>query len=225
MAWSYSALTAFEICPKKFAAERVYKTVVEPQGEQLLYGQRVHKSLEMRVKRGAALPDDVKHMEPTLAKLLTLGQPLSEQRYALDRSYRVTEYFDSASTMPDRRVWLRIVIDLQILMGKRALLLDYKTGKEKHDLDQLELFAATSFAMHPELEEVRTGYWWTTDNKITPQPYTPKEAPVIWQKFLPRVAVLENAYKTNAWQAKPNGLCRNHCLVLDCAFNGRGKNA
>ena len=76
--------------------------------------------------------------------------------------------------------------------------------------------------MRPELEEVRTGYWWTTENKITPQPYTPKEAPIIWQKFLPRVAVLENAYKTNAWQAKPNGLCRNHCLVRDCAFNGKG---
>ncbi len=223
-AWSYSALTAFEQCPKKFAATRVFKTFQEPQGEQLLYGSRVHKSLESFVKANAVLPDDLKHMLPTFEKLRPLGTMVPEKQYALDRSFRLTDYFDKPTTMPDRRVWLRIVVDLQIILRDApvAVLLDYKTGKEKEDLDQLELFAAVMFALYPQLKEVRTGYWWTALNKVTPRTFEKNEAPVIWQKFMPRVEVLEHTYVKNNWVARPSGLCVKHCPVTDCAFYGKG---
>ncbi len=223
-AWSYSALTAFEQCPKKYAATRIFKLYKEPESEAMLYGQRVHKSLEMRVKAGAILPDDVKHLEPTVAKLLTVGECRPEERYALDKSFRTTDYFDKPTTMPDHRVWLRIVIDLQVMLKQApiALLIDYKTGKVKEDLDQLKLFAATMFAMHPHLKECRTGYLWTAQNQMQTQRFERDEAPVIWREFMPRVARMENAVKTNAYPANPSGLCKAHCPVRDCAFYGKG---
>lgn len=223
-AWSYSALTAFETCPKKFAATRVFKTYKEPEGEQLIYGNRVHKSLELRVRNGQALPADLVHMETTLQKLLALGTATAEESIGLDRAYHQTDYFDKPTTKPEHRVWLRMKADLQLMLHSApvAILLDYKTGKIKEDLDQLELFAAVTFALHPEVQEVRTGYWWTNENRIDPTPFKPQEAPVIWQKFLPRVKVLENAYQTNAWTARPSGLCREHCPVTECAFHGKG---
>lgn len=223
-AWSYSALTSFETCPKKHAATRIFKLYKEPENEAMLYGNRCHKSLELRVRREQPLPDDLKHMEPTLAHLLTLGEPTAEESIGLDRSYRQTDYFDKPTTQPDHRVWLRMKIDLQIMLHAApiALLLDYKTGKEKQDLDQLELFAAVTFALHPQLEEVRTGYWWCAQNKVDPKAFRADEAPVIWQKFLPRVQVMENAVNTNAFQARPSGLCVKHCPVTDCAFYGKG---
>lgn len=223
-AWSYSALTAFEQCGRKFAMERVFKTIRVPESEQMLYGQRVHKSLENRVKDGTLLPDDIKHLEPTIQVLTRLGRCLPEERYALDRSFRLTEYFDRAQTPVDRRVWLRIVIDLQIMLTdpRYAILLDYKTGKVKDDLDQLELFAAVMFTMHPRLEEVRTGYLWTAQNQLTKQTFNRDEVPIIWQKFVPRVQRLEQTYQTNDWKPNPSGLCRKHCDVMTCEYHGKG---
>lgn len=223
-AWSYSALTAFEQCPRKFAMTRVFKTIKEPEGEAMIYGQRVHKSLENRVKGGILLPDDIKHLEPTVAKLMTVGRCLPEERYALDRSYRLTGYFDKPQTPEDRRVWLRIVIDLQVMLPdpRYALLVDYKTGKVKDDLDQLELFSATMFTMYPQLQECRTGYLWTAQNQMSSRTFNRDEAPIIWRKFIPRVQRLEEAYKTNNWPPNPSGLCRQHCGVMTCEYHGKG---
>jgi PD-(D/E)XK nuclease superfamily len=224
-AWSYSALTQAELCPKRFAALRVFKTYREPEGEAMLYGQRTHKSLENRVRHNAPLPADLQHLEPTVAKLVALGDTKAEEKYALDRSFRLTDYFDKPSTMPERRVWLRIVIDLQVFLRDRpdlALLIDWKTGKEKEDLDQLKLFAAVMFALYPTLREVRTGYCWTSQNRIAPTPFRREEASRIWQEFMPRVIWLENMYQTNAWQARPSGICIRHCPVTECAFHGKG---
>ena len=223
-AWSYSALTMFEQCPKKFAALRVFKTFKETENEYMLYGQTVHKALENHVRYGAELPDHLKHMLPTLEKIKKCGAVKAEERYALDRSHRLTEYFDKPNTPKDRTVWLRIVIDLQVMVRDKpiAMLIDYKTGKVKEDLDQLELFAAVMFDMYEELKQVRTGYWWVTQNQIAPKHFERNEAPIIWQKFAARVQRFEDAHKNNEWPAKPSGLCRQYCPVRDCEFYGKG---
>lgn len=223
-AWSYSALTQAELCPKRFAALRVFKTYKEPEGEAMLYGNRVHKSLENRVRVGLPLPEDLKHLEPTVVKLMSLGESKAEEKYGLDSNLRLTEYFDKPTTKPDHRVWLRIVIDLQIFLpgGATALLVDWKTGKEKEDLDQLKLFAGVMFALYPQLQQVRTGYCWTSENKIAPTPFTRAEVPAIWKSFMPRVTWLQNMYETNGWQARPSGICVKHCPVVECPFHGKG---
>ena len=56
-AWSYSMLTAFETCPHQFYRVRVLKDVVEEQGEAALWGDRVHKALENRVRDQEPLPE------------------------------------------------------------------------------------------------------------------------------------------------------------------------
>ena len=41
-AWSYSRLTAFELCPARYNALSVAKTVVEDESEQQRYGNQLH---------------------------------------------------------------------------------------------------------------------------------------------------------------------------------------
>jgi hypothetical protein len=32
---------------------------------------------------------------------------------------------------------------------------------------------------------------------------------------------MESAYDKDVWNANPSGLCRAHCVVLECPHNGR----
>ena len=45
--WSYSALTSYETCPKRYQLTRVTKQVTEPQTEATRWGNEVHKALEL----------------------------------------------------------------------------------------------------------------------------------------------------------------------------------
>ena len=79
IAWSYTALTAYETCPRQFYRTRVKKDVVSEMGEEAKWGDMVHKKLEARLKDGVALPPELAKYEPLVAKLdAAPGETLTE---------------------------------------------------------------------------------------------------------------------------------------------------
>jgi hypothetical protein len=40
--------------------------------------------------------------------------------------------------------------------------------------------------------------------------------------LVPDLKQMVEAYKTDTWQARQSGLCKRHCAVVDCEFNGMG---
>ena len=58
--WSYSALSAFETCPRRYQLTRVTKEVVERQHEASIWGNKVHKHLEHYANKTAQLPEELK---------------------------------------------------------------------------------------------------------------------------------------------------------------------
>ena len=54
--WSYSALSDFESCPKKYWELRVKKRYPREDTEATIWGKEVHTAMEYRVKEGKALP-------------------------------------------------------------------------------------------------------------------------------------------------------------------------
>jgi len=38
---------------------------------------------------------------------------------------------------------------------------------------------------------------------------------------MPTVTMLEGAYSSGIWNARPNGLCKNYCWVTECTHCGR----
>jgi hypothetical protein len=180
------------------------------------WGNRVHKALELRVKDGTALPETIKAYEPIAAKIIASGQGgqvFAEQKLGLDHSFEPTTFFA-------RDVYVRIITDVTIVKGRKAKVLDYKTGKEQPASAQLRLCAGATFAHYPEVEEVVTGYLWLASGRVTPEVYTRDQLPEIWQTFLPRVQKLEKSLDTNHWPKNPSGLCRKHCPVKACEHNG-----
>jgi hypothetical protein len=44
----------------------------------------------------------------------------------------------------------------------------------------------------------------------------------LWNRLLPEVKKMEQAYVTLDYPPKPNGLCRNYCPVKSCPHHGKG---
>lgn len=210
-AWSYSSLNKFETCAYQYYRTKVVKDIVEPDTEATIWGTKVHLALEERVRDKKPLPDWGKHWEPIAARFDRFGDKVfCERKLALTQAFQPTDFFADDC-------WYRGVIDLGVTL-KTSLVFDYKTGRMKDDHDQLELFAASFMASEPIVESCRTGYIWLKDNKITQREIHRDETPLIWQKFLPRVARLEAAYDKDRWPCKPSGLCKGWCPVKDCEF-------
>jgi hypothetical protein len=212
MPWSHSRLEDFKNCPRAFYEKQVAKSVVETKGEATIWGEVVHKHFEDRLVDGVVLPPELEVHEPFLARLQAMPGTLSvEQRIALDRAGQPCEFFGD-------NVWFRGVIDVKIVQGSHALLLDHKTGKHHNTFGQLKLFALHTFAAHPEVETVRCEYYWTQTMTKNGEGYARADIPKLWAGFIPDLKQYADAFKTDTWQPRQSGLCRGWCPVETCEF-------
>jgi len=216
--WSYSSLTSFEQCPKRYFHVRVAKDVPDPPGEEAKWGQTVHKHLELRVKDQTPLPQVLAHLEPMMAKILATphDEIHAERQYCFNAYFKPVDWWS-------KDAWLRSVVDLELRKGDKALLLDHKTGRRKPDNDQLRLFAAVVLTRDKYLSKVTTGFLWLKDNTIDSETFTRDDVPTIWQDYLSRVARLGHAHESGTWIPKPSGLCKAWCPVgkKRCQYCGR----
>ena len=215
--WSYSSLTAFETCPKRYKLTRLEKKVHEAQTEATLHGNEVHKALELATLGEKPLGEKYKQYQPLVERLRAKpGKRLVEYKFGLTRAFKPTEFFA-------KDVWVRGVIDYALVQPTRAIVLDHKTGKPKVDGDQLKLFAAVAFAAFPYIETVKTGYLWLAYNKTDTQEFVKSDIPSIWGEFSSRVQRMEHALQTDNFPPRPSGLCKNWCPCPRsmCEFSGK----
>ncbi len=213
-AWSYSALDSYELCPKKHWAEKIGR-IVKPQRSTVGdYGAEAHKHFEKRLISSKPLPLDLRHHESVLAKLAAApGEGMPEQKLALNRDFKPTGFFDDD-------VWVRGIIDFVKVNGQHLLVIDHKFGRMKEGFDQIDLMVAIMFCYMPEINTATGAYYWAKEKKLTRKKYTRNNGPAIWNGFLPRVKQMENAKKNDEFPARPNFLCKRHCPVKSCPYNG-----
>ena len=209
-AWSYSALTSFETCPRKHYETRIAKSFIEAESEEMRWGNLVHKKLEERVRDGKPLPGNMVQYEPLAKKLADApGIKYVELPITFNADLEATELFA-------KDAWLRAKVDLAIKRGNTLKMIDYKTGKRKLDGDQLKLFAACGFAAFPSIEVIQTSYYWLPTKQVDNETFTKKDESIIWQEFEPRVSRMEEAFDNGYFPEKPSGLCRGWCPVKSC---------
>ena len=122
-------------------------------------------------------------------------------------------------------VWWRGIADLVIIDEEEDLawVIDYKTGKSARyaDKGQLELMALAVFKFFPNIKTVRGGLLFVVSNELIKGNYVSLDQGHLWEKWLGGYTKLETAFKNDVWNPNPSGLCRAHCLVLECEHNGR----
>lgn len=209
VAWSYSSLTAFETCPKRYYLTKVSKQVQEPQTEATIWGNQVHKALEKRLVNHMPLPDSMTQFESvaaTVAGRAKGGRLEAESKMALTQSFKPTTWFG-------KDVWVRGITDFTIQKGDTVFIGDWKTGKPTPESAQLKLTAAMTFAHKPYVNRVINAFVWLQTGGITHETFTRDDIPQIWQEFAPRVQRLEHAMEESKFPARPSGLCRKWCPV------------
>jgi hypothetical protein len=216
--WSHSALEQFINCPRSYHAHRVEKSIPYVEGPEAAYGNQVHKHFEDRLRHGVVLPPELQAHEEYLAKLEALpGIGEAEQEIALNRSAQPCGYWDAD-------VWYRGKVDYLKVNGIHARVYDWKTGKQHQKLLQLFEYALWTLIKYPQVSSVYAEYYWTKHGTVTGVTVGRERIPEIWAMLLPDLKQMVEAYATDTWQPRQSGLCKRHCAVVDCEFNGQAGN-
>lgn len=218
--WSYSSLSLYQQCPKKYYHLKVAKDVHEPPSEAITFGNEIHKIAENYVKNGTAVPEQYKEIEPALESVRRMpGEKLCENKLGLTADLEPCGFFD-------KKVWWRGVADIIILQGDRALTIDYKTGKKSKfaDTKQLEIVSLAIFKHFPEVKKVKAGLMFLFADDFVKADYTAEQQDTLWGPWVTDVGLLQSSVESNVWNAKPNFTCRGWCPVHSCVHNEGTKN-
>jgi hypothetical protein len=215
--WSYSSISLFQQCPRKYHRLRVVKDIVEPPQQHLIYGTDVHEAAENYVCKSIDLPakySAFQNMLDTLKKIP--GEKYCEYEMGLTKDLEPCAFKASD-------VWFRGIADLLVIDGDSAHIIDYKTGKSSQyaDTKQLELLALLTFKHFPQVKIIKAGLVFLVATDLVKAKFEEGVQASAWQRWMPEIQRLESAYQTNVWNPKPNFTCRKFCAVVDCEHNGR----
>lgn len=217
IAWSWSRLSMFEQCPKRFWGNNVGKVFPKPNFEAAHFkkGKAVHKVLEDYLRDGTTIPFPVPEINgpekfyvkleflmPLLDKMRKANTVLPELQVTFDIRMHEVSWFD-------KKAWCRVVLDALIIVGEFALVIDWKTGKVKQHSDQLKLFAGAVLSKYKKVNRVLTAYVWCEHENTSPTyaEYSRKDMEAIWQDFGDRQELIQMCNESGNWPAKPNHLC------------------
>lgn len=232
-AWSFSALDAFQTCPRRYYQTKVAKNFKEVEGEALVRGKQVHDAFAARLTTGKPFPEIMSGYEKWAEYALRNNDDgvkmLVEQKMAITEAFKPCEFFDRV-----KPVWLRTVLDVLKVRPDRGVgrIIDWKTGKFPNTPDkqakaeqQLDLFAAVAFYHYPEVDMIMGELVYvdvTNDQNKAEKSYSRGDLPRLWQTLLPRVEQLRHALDANEFPPNPGGLCKNYCPVSNCPHHGVG---
>jgi hypothetical protein len=182
-----------------------------------MYGKQFHEAAELYIRDGKPIPPQFAFIQPSLDALKAIeGEKHCELEMGLTANLEPCGFKD-----PD--VWWRGVADLAIINGEEARCLDYKTGKSAKyaDTDQLELMALAMFKHFPDIKVVRGALFFVVSKDFIKDSYSSEKQDKMWAKWLAEYNKMKSAYENDVWNPRPSGLCKKHCLVMECPHNGR----
>lgn len=214
-AFSYSAIKDFRGCARRYHACKVLKLHPFVDTDATIYGKVVHTACEEYIRDGKPLASGLGHFQPMLDKLISMpGDKYCELKMAVDARLKPVEFLA-------KDVWVRGIIDLLIVNGGTAYVVDYKTGKAKYpDKDQLELMAMLVFEHYPEVNEIKGALIFMSHNVLVKAVYKRDNRVKLWRKWKERSVVLDTCFETNVWHPTPSPLC-GWCPVESCNHHVR----
>ena len=195
---------------------KIAKDYTEGETDAMRYGTEAHLVAEEYIRDGKPVPVKFAYMKDVLEALnRRRGNKTTEIKMGLTVDLEPCKF-------RAKNVWWRGIADLVITDGSTAWIVDYKTGKSAKyaDKGQLELMALATFKFFPEIKSINAALIFTKAKKFIKHKYTDDMIDSLWDKWLSKFKRMEVAYETDTWNAHPSGLCKRHCAVLECVYNG-----
>lgn len=212
--WSFSALKAFENCPKRYNEVNRLKRVKD-DSFAAGRGVDVHKMLENAVAFNQPIPDPYTHYQKYIDAFRAIpGDKYPEYQLTFTSDLQPRSWFA-------KDAWLRFAADLAIIDKPKAtaFIVDYKTGKSKYaDTEQLKLGACCVFTQHPEIHTVKGGLLFLGEEKFIQATYTRDQQTHYWTPFLRVYQQLLVCVAADTFVPKQSGLCKT-CPVKTCEYN------
>lgn len=230
-ATSFSGMEEFLQCPYKWAAAKYYKVVPYEESEAAAWGNRVHKTAEnylLNALDGGTRPVEADCL-PLVKKycdfFLASGAALHvEKEMCFTKDIKICGWKDWNT------VWFRGKGDLLAIKNRKLTVADWKSGKTKDDLFQIEVMIAMADLYFGDLFDEADGkliFVKEADPKKAlvglPKPVTKADIPKIWEKIFAITRRMEEAWETANFRMQTNGLCKNYCGNIYCIHNGRRK--
>ncbi len=210
---SHTFLDTFARCPKQAYHKYVVKDLPFVETEAMKWGNRVHDALEKRVRDRAPLPEGMEAYEKFASPLDLHAYKLVEHKLGMTKDGRSSSFFGE-------QVWCRGKVDVALINGRTAFILDWKTGKRREDPAELERFAYLLRACFDALERFVGRYVWLKEDRLGDEHrLDPDRRLEADRRLMEQVEALQA--RGEPWPAHENGLCRQYCDVVSCPFNGR----
>lgn len=213
-AWSYSSIKTFDQCPKKYYHLKVVKDVRDTPGEAADYGTAVHEAAELFVKDGTPIPEKFGYMKPIVDSLVAIE---GDKHTELKLGVRKTPTGYAPCSFFDKDVWWRGIVDLVIINGNTAYMVDYKTGKNAKyaDTKQLDLMAGALFVHYPDLKTIKSALAYVVSNEFIKKVHVAEQRDEYLTVFADELDRLEHAQLSGVWNPKSSPLC-GWCPVVEC---------
>jgi hypothetical protein len=208
-------MSLFQQCPRKYHRLRVVKDIVEPPQEHLIYGSSVHKAAEEYLRDGTPVPEKYAYIRPKIEPFKSMpGTMHCEHEMGVTRNLEPCGF-------RDKDVWFRGIADLLIINGDKARIIDWKTSKNSKyaDRKQLELLSLLVFKHFPDVKTVSAGLVFLVADDLVAAKYERDTQEESWQRWLGEARLLDEAFKNDVWNPRPNFTCRGWCPVSDCEHN------
>lgn len=227
-ATSYTGITEFMLCARKWAASKYFKTVKYVESPAMADGNRGHKTAENYLlnSQGKNLPVDPAYL-PKVQRYCDFfiksgAKLLVEQEMCCTKDRKPCGWWDN------KIVHIRGKGDVLTIKDRKLNYFDWKFGKIKDDPFQVEVMVALAdvhFGDEFDTADGKLIFVKESDPKKAlvglPKPITKADIPGIWDRIAEVTDRMEIACRDEVFPCTPNFLCKGYCDDFTCHHNGR----
>lgn len=220
---SYSTLKLYENCPYSFYRQKIMEPRVkdDKKSPALLRGQEVHKVLEDFVRKGSPIPKEHSNLTAIAGAIDVISKVRgvsieAERSIYIDstgKSLHYPKFFDNFQNS-----YMNAKLDLTVVIGDKALIKDYKTGKSEGDKFQLDIQAACVFLDDSSINLIKSQFIYVDTGNYSPE-YTHTRDSIWTDEMVERMTDYQYGLENDKFAQNPDPRVCRFCPVVDCPHN------
>lgn len=178
--------------------------------DQITYGNEVHKNLEEYTRYKTPLPEHLEYIAPIIDKCREEFILAAELELAVNANWEPVGFWDKSAM-------LRGKIDFVAVGKQEVLVIDWKTGNQKDDPFQLNVYSVL-LKQILGVERVIAGFAWLKTRPKKPKTFvvTDENFQKLKDDITDRITRMKTAYEKQEFDARTSPLCCWCDCLPDC---------